>query len=682
MLSSYFFLSPSIMSNNPNSSFIDALSNYSNEKFEQIYVIQAPLGENKYSYENTEQFIVVLIPKYKILFINFSDDNDKFNEFCEDLIEDLGSISDKYRYKDYIGRPRSWKEQFTKQLNLGQSSIIDDIESFLKPHYLESSAEQRKCELLISLLTGSINDIENVKSKTPATILDKIKKKIILFDGDQSRFIYNSGTVKGGKIRIQGLSGTGKTELLLHKLKELYTNSSSARIMFTCHNKILAHSLRKRIPHFFNFMKVEEQIEWHDRLWCVHGWGSQFDKNSGAYRYICDFYNIPFLRYNRYNNSTFDAVCKIAFDEIIKISDAEFKYAFDFMLIDESQDFPDSFFKLCQKITSSNVYIAGDVFQSIFDEKIVSEIKPDYLLSKCYRTDPRTLMFAHALGMGLFEKHKLRWLSDEEWEACGYNIKNSGSLVTLTRDPLRRFEDIDNKDFSSMELVPINGLYTDTNVAVIDIIKNLKKEHHTIEPHDIGIIFLDESKNIYEEADILEQEILREFGWKSNKSYETKTNPNGYVFLSNKNNVKGLEFPFVICIGSQLSHTPKFRNSLYTMLTRSFLQTYLVLKKESDQTLLTELDAKLNHINTTGEMIIERPTEDEIGKIRTRITVTEPHESFHEFISGIIESYNISLEQQEAVLEAVKNMTQGKEVFNEKKISGIVDMYLGIHEDP
>lgn len=680
MSSSYFFLSPSIEENNPNECFINKLNHYSNDNFEQIYVIEAPLGESKYSYASTGKFIVVLIPKYKVLFINFSGDNDKFTEFYEDFIEDLGSISDKYRYKDYIGRPRSWKDQFTAKFNFDQDST-ENIESFLNQYILQTPADQRKCELLISLLTGSINDIEKVKSETPATTLDKIKKKIVLFDGDQSRFIYNSAVRKGQTIRIQGLSGTGKTELLLHKLKELYTRSSSARIMFSCHNKILAHSLRKRIPRFFNFMKVEEQIEWHSRLWCIHGWGSQFDPNSGAYRYICDFYNIPFLRYNKYNNTTFDAVCKIALNEINKISIEDFKYAFDFMLIDESQDFPDSFFQLCEKITSSNVYIAGDIFQSIFDEKIVSEIAPDYLLSKCYRTDPRTLMFAHALGMGLFEKHKLRWLSDEEWNACGYNIQNSGNSITLTRDPLRRFEDID-KSFSSMELVPINGQYTNTNQAVIDIIKNLKIDNTTIEPHDIGIIFLDDSKNIYEEADVLEQELLSEFGWKSNKSYETKTNPNGYVFISNKNNVKGLEFPFVICIGSQLSHTQRFRNSLYTMLTRSFLQTYLVLKKESDQTLLTVLNSKLQHINSTGEMIIERPTQDEEDKIRTRITVTEPYESFHEFILGIIESYEVSSAQEKDLLETVKGMMKGKEKFDEGVISGIIDMYLGIHKDP
>ena len=34
-------------------------------------------------------------------------------------------------------------------------------------------------------------------------------------------------------------------------------------------NVILADSLKKRVPEFFNFMKVEEQIQWEKRLWVI-----------------------------------------------------------------------------------------------------------------------------------------------------------------------------------------------------------------------------------------------------------------------------------------------------------------------------------------------------------------------------------------------------------------------------
>ena len=82
----------------------------------------------------------------------------------------------------------------------------------------------------------------------------------MLFDGEQTRFIYDEPHEK--RITIQGLAGTGKTELLLHKIKEIYTHNDEVKIAFTCHNKILADNLRTRIPEFFNFMKVQEQIKW------------------------------------------------------------------------------------------------------------------------------------------------------------------------------------------------------------------------------------------------------------------------------------------------------------------------------------------------------------------------------------------------------------------------------------
>ncbi|MFQ2611053.1 DEAD/DEAH box helicase family protein [Aeromonas caviae] len=203
-------------------------------------------------------------------------------------------------------------------------------------------------------------------------------------------------------------SGTGKTELLLHKLKEIYTSNANNRVIFTCHNKILADNLKNRIPEFFDFMKVEEQIKWDSRLWCIHGWGSSHNPNSGAYRYICDFYNLKFYTYSVY--MSFEKACQLALEELKTIKIKNKGFAFDYMLIDESQDFPKAFFELCSLVTKNTIYIAGDIFQSIFDDTVISEINPDFLLSKCYRTDPRTLMFAHSLGMGLFETPKLRWL--------------------------------------------------------------------------------------------------------------------------------------------------------------------------------------------------------------------------------------------------------------------------------
>lgn len=68
---------------------------------------------------------------------------------------------------------------------------------------------KRKGELIISLLTGCINDIEKIGVEQPSTLLEKVKNKIILFDAEQTRFIYREYAIKK-IISVQGLSGTGK----------------------------------------------------------------------------------------------------------------------------------------------------------------------------------------------------------------------------------------------------------------------------------------------------------------------------------------------------------------------------------------------------------------------------------------------------------------------------------------
>lgn len=54
-----------------------------------------------------------------------------------------------------------------------------------------------------------------------------------------------------------------------------------------------------------------------------------------------------------------------ALEHINKIADEDFEYAFDYILIDERQDFPDVFFTLCEKVAKKKVYIAGNIFQDI-----------------------------------------------------------------------------------------------------------------------------------------------------------------------------------------------------------------------------------------------------------------------------------------------------------------------------
>ena len=63
-----------------------------------------------YSYKDA---FVVLMPKHKMIFINFGDEDD-FEEFQEDFIEDMGYISKKYDF--IVGRPRKWQKEFVTEI--------------------------------------------------------------------------------------------------------------------------------------------------------------------------------------------------------------------------------------------------------------------------------------------------------------------------------------------------------------------------------------------------------------------------------------------------------------------------------------------------------------------------------------------------------------------------------------
>lgn len=628
------FFYTQIEENTNNTNIINITKYFSHITKEQIYLINKPLGENKYKYNYEDKVLVLLSPKYKIIFFNLGNFQKEFDNYVEDFIEDLGSISDKFGYKDYIGRPKTWQYDMVYKVSYDEFITItkNNFQQFIEKHFISDPYKKKKSELLISLLTGSINNIEIVKDDVPSNTLDKIKRKIILFDGDQTRFIYQKMTKK--RINIQGLSGTGKTELLLHKLKELYMENDNNKILFTCHNKILGSNLRERIPEFFSFMKINEQIKWNERLWSIPAWGSRLDPNSGAYSYICNFYDLSFRPFSRTN--TFDYVCKEILEQLIKMGDLEF--AFDYILIDESQDFPESFLELCEKITKYNVYVAGDIFQDIFDNNIESRADADFLLSRCYRTDPRTLMFAHSLGMGLFEKPKLNWLSDKEWNACGYIVEKIDQNIKLYREPLRRFEDLDTDKIESMKLIiRSDNSGIEIKKQIFSIIRTIVSENTTVKPDDIAIIFIDEEEYIYKLSDQLEIEINREFGFYVNKAYETKTKITNSIFISNKNNVKGLEFPFVICIANKIERNLKYRNALYMMLTRSFIQSYLLIPNFNE---IKSTEEGLKIINNEKVIKTTIPTSEELLNIKKYIIKYKEGTSSISFSDFLITIFN------------------------------------------
>lgn len=658
--------------NELNREILTSLESYSERTATQIYVIQSALGaEEKYQY-SYEDALVILIPKHYVCIVNLNDSSDEdFDEYYEDFIEDLGYLSDKFDYKKMLGRPKAWRNDLICKAKVNDIDN-ENINSFIEGIFFNDPLNERKVDFLISLLTGSINDVERLGVDTPEDTLEKIKKKIVLFDGDQSRFIFEKINKK--RITIQGLAGTGKTELLLHKLKELYTTDKESKIVFTCFNKILSQNMKTRIPEFFNFMRIEEQIKWDERLWVISSWGSKYSKNTGLYSYICSYYNLNFQTYSYF--STFDKVCTDAINELKALGDYE--KCFDYILIDESQDFPKSFFDLCEMVTSNTIYIAGDIFQDIYD-RTIEPVKSDFLLNKCYRTDPRTLMFAHAVGMGLYEKPVIRWLDDKEWLACGYDIKREDNSFILSRTPLRRFEDLQSSDLKSVEIIESND--SDYSDKIINIIKQIRKDNPSVCPDDIGIVFLESIKSNYALADLIEIQIRQTFHWNVTKGYETKDKLQGSVFISNRNNVKGLEFPFVICIvKGYINDNIHTRNSMYMMLTRSFLTSYFMVNSINVEFIRTYTEA-INQINDSSKMILREPSQEEKDAQNQKVIIESQakRKTMLEIINEVIIEYpKLTNKHKDTIRKTIPEVVEdNSEDEIRSKTLGMINLIIG-----
>jgi hypothetical protein len=98
MTSSLFF--NHITPNSLNNEFITDIEKYGvDNPLEQIYLINSPLGENKYNYQYANNVVIILSPKHKIIFVDMLGNEDAFDDFYEDFMEDVNSISSKYNYQ-------------------------------------------------------------------------------------------------------------------------------------------------------------------------------------------------------------------------------------------------------------------------------------------------------------------------------------------------------------------------------------------------------------------------------------------------------------------------------------------------------------------------------------------------------------------------------------------------------
>lgn len=295
-----------------------------------------------------------------------------------------------------------------------------------------------------------------------AARLKRVEESIANLDQHQSRAVIE--TVEGVQ-RIRGLAGSGKTIVLALKVAYLHSQNPDWKIAVTFNTRSLKEQF-KRLINSFTIEQTSTEPDW-DRIDILNAWGGPGDKEQdGIYHKFCRAHGIDFLDFSiaksRFtSNDAFGGAVK----EALKYS-GEIKPIYDLILIDEAQDFPPEFLRLCHRFITEpkRLVYAYDELQSLTGNPVLppeqlfgSDAKgnpivefnysdsaiprQDIILEKCYRNPRPVLAAAHALGFGIYRDAGLVQFFDQDklWTDVGYEVEDGqlepGHFVSLARTP-------------------------------------------------------------------------------------------------------------------------------------------------------------------------------------------------------------------------------------------------------
>lgn len=423
-------------------------------------------------------------------------------------------------------------------------------------------------------------------------------KQINRFSSPQFDYVNNAS--KNGFYRIRGLAGSGKTIIMAKRMALMHYKYPDLKIAFVFYTVSLKQTIIKLFNEFY--IEYSNGLEPNsEQVFFLHGWGSS--STPGFYSSFCKANNISTEPYewDNYQRNSFGLVCERALDS----SGHKMVSMFDYVFIDEAQDFPLEFFKmvLCSLSPGGAFSYAYDELQNLsYSQQMPSKSEifsdditvNDVNLRICYRTPKEILVTAHAFGIGIYRDNAENTLpinipaEKSIWQAIGYNAKPAGykygDIVTFYRDePFAKKivpeEPVVIKQFETLEKQYIE-LYSEIN----NLIKN-----EDVLTDDILIIDLESGhydSNFFEFRRICN---IRQNKGKSvdeTRRFETHlVNANDRFFFRRSNSIpytsvfraKGNESNIVFVINCQNMESLQSysRNRLFTSMTRAKFKVYV-----------------------------------------------------------------------------------------------------------
>ncbi|MFC1915220.1 DEAD/DEAH box helicase [Chloroflexota bacterium] len=330
---------------------------------------------------------------------------------------------------------------------------------------------ENRNETVYNLTLSAIQSISTIrKSRTVRTTskedsrgakLKRLEDSIATLDNRQSQAVIE--TVKGVQ-RIRGLAGSGKTIVLALKAAYLHIQHPDWRIAVTFNTRSLKGQFRRFINNF-SVEQAGEEPDW-EKVSILNAWGAPGGADrTGIYYEFCRAHDIQYFDLSSARTSfgrgrEFAGSCEDALGQM-QVQ----KVLYDVILVDEAQDFPPTFLRLCYEMLNEDkrLVFAYDELQNLSGEALPSpeEIfgkntdgtprvhlespQEDIILEKCYRNSRPVLTTAHSLGFGIYRKPTngtgLVQMFDHPqlWKDIGYELTQGeltgGKNVTLRRTP-------------------------------------------------------------------------------------------------------------------------------------------------------------------------------------------------------------------------------------------------------
>ena len=451
-------------------------------------------------------------------------------------------------------------------------------------------------DLILSCIDGTVS--LNIKrerisdeKKIKVRILNEIQNHIASFDIEQRQI---ADVDFDGPQRIRGLAGSGKTIVLAYKAAAFHARYPDKEILYTYYTKSLGETVKSLIRRAFKNYSNGGEPNW-EKVTVCHGWGSEW--TPGVYWIACKDNGITPLTLSEatgHREEPFSYACK----ELLK---RPLTPKYDLILIDEGQDFRAPFYQLCYRLsTNRKISWAYDDFQNIFDVKIQDEVKTfgyddagkpnvefesgnalqDVTLKKCYRNPRYTLIYAFALGLGIYNDRVLQRLaSNDQWESLGFHVEQgdsvTGDQMVISR-PMENTPSYSNEAFDDkcVEICTANSMMEECRTVAEKIAKCIRTDG--LRPEDICVICIDH-KSISGYLSTIERLLRKDgidtFNHLTAPYTSTRFFVKDAVTLTSVNRAKGNECGAVFICGTDVVFNDKdnvvLRDKLFTAMTRT-----------------------------------------------------------------------------------------------------------------